>query len=336
MLEHRSALMNAQQKQERILEALLSCGFPGATTNDLCAQTGFERHTLTKHLSALEADGQIAAKAVGNAQLWYGKSAATYFMAHAFLAQESLSTSILLGLIAETPAGTCLVHADNSIVFADAAFQSRYGETRTKKIAQVLFRKPAVEFMASVRSVLQGEPTSALSVRDRFGALITLTITRLESSSNTYAMIHCTDQTKRIQLRKEIRTLGALMQQTDELVCVTDVQGNILSVNERFCEVTGYTAQEVIGKNPRILKSGAHHKDYYAQLWNCILAGKVYKSIAIDKKKNGELYREEKTITPIMDENRRILFFVSIGRAISDPYLAAAKKHRPKTGEKYE
>jgi len=99
------------------------------------------------------------------------------------------------------------------------------------------------------------------------------------------------------------------------MVMITDKEGIIEYVNPAFEKVTGYTREEVIGENPRILKSGKHTKKVYENMWKTILSGKPFHSVIIDKAKNGRLFKEQKTITPIKEKGK-ITHFVSTGKII--------------------
>ncbi|MEN8242532.1 MAG: PAS domain S-box protein, partial [Chloroflexota bacterium] len=81
-------------------------------------------------------------------------------------------------------------------------------------------------------------------------------------------------------------------------IAVTDLDGALEYVNPKFCELTGYTFEESIGENPRILQSEFTEKETYSQLWETILAGKEWKGEFVNKKKNGELYYESASISP--------------------------------------
>jgi PAS domain S-box-containing protein len=98
----------------------------------------------------------------------------------------------------------------------------------------------------------------------------------------------------------------ALAEQTDDHILITDPDGKILYVNPAFETGTGYTAKNVLGKKPSILKSGEHDKVYYKDLWQTVLAGTTFYGTFTNKRKNGTLYREEKTITPIKDADGQI------------------------------
>ncbi len=110
----------------------------------------------------------------------------------------------------------------------------------------------------------------------------------------------------------------ALAEQTDDHILITDPDGNILYVNPAFEAVTGYSAKEVLGKTPRILKSGQHDDAYYEDMWQTMLSGKTYRGTSINKKKDGTYYYEEKTITPIKDAAGRITHFLSTGKDVTE------------------
>jgi len=93
---------------------------------------------------------------------------------------------------------------------------------------------------------------------------------------------------------------------------ITNVNGTIEFVNKRFCETTGFTADDLIGNNPKILKSGWHSKEYYTQMWNTILAGQAWNHMFRNKKKNGELYWEQQYIFPLKNNSGQIIRFISI------------------------
>ncbi len=94
-------------------------------------------------------------------------------------------------------------------------------------------------------------------------------------------------------------------------ILITDRNGNIEYVNPAFCKVTGYSSGEVIGKTPRIVKSGKIPPKVYKELWSTILAGNEWKGQLINKKKNGELYEELTTIAPVKNKAGKITHFIA-------------------------
>ncbi|GAB4576354.1 MAG: hypothetical protein Kow0077_32330 [Anaerolineae bacterium] len=104
------------------------------------------------------------------------------------------------------------------------------------------------------------------------------------------------------------------------MIMFTDRDGNILYVNRKFTEVTGYTLDDVRGQNPRLLKSGQTPPETYRDLWTTILAGREWEGEVINRKKNGEIYWEGMRINPIRDANGHISHFLAVKEDVS-PYL---------------
>jgi diguanylate cyclase (GGDEF)-like protein/PAS domain S-box-containing protein len=110
-----------------------------------------------------------------------------------------------------------------------------------------------------------------------------------------------TDITVRKHYEGELRKLSMAVEQSISSIVITDVKGNIEFVNHKFTEGTGYTLAEVKGKNPRILKSGKHGPEFYKELWDTISNGKEFRADICNRKKDGTLYWEFLSISPIKD-----------------------------------
>jgi len=114
-----------------------------------------------------------------------------------------------------------------------------------------------------------------------------------------------------------LRKLYHTIEQSPVSVIITDSNGTIEYVNPRFTEITGYTPDEVLGQNPRVLKSGEHPPEFYRNLWGTILSGRVWRGQFLDKKKNGELYWEEASISPVMDSHGNVTHFIAVKEDIT-------------------
>jgi len=123
---------------------------------------------------------------------------------------------------------------------------------------------------------------------------------------------------EREQAEEERIRLATAIEQAAESVVITDRDGTIQYVNPAFESITGYGRQEAVGQNPLILKSGKHRKEFYADLWNTIASGKVWRGHFINKKKNGTLYEEEATISPIKNTSGEIINFVAVKRDVTE------------------
>ncbi len=121
----------------------------------------------------------------------------------------------------------------------------------------------------------------------------------------------------RLRLNEERRLLNTIIEQTAESVVITDTKGNIIYVNPAFEQITGYSRTEAMGQTPRILKSGQHDVPFYRKLWNTITAGQVWRGRFINQKKNGELYTEEATISPVRNDNGDITHYVAVKRDVT-------------------
>ncbi len=122
----------------------------------------------------------------------------------------------------------------------------------------------------------------------------------------------------RKQAEVQLRTLACAVEQSPTSVMVTDTAGNIGYVNPKFTAVTGYAPEEVIGRNPRLLKSGHTSPEAYRELWARISSGREWRGELCNKKKNGGLYWESASISPVRDANGRITNFLAVKEDINE------------------
>ncbi len=120
----------------------------------------------------------------------------------------------------------------------------------------------------------------------------------------------------------EMRKLSTAVEKAADVIVITDANGRIEYVNPAFESVTGYTREEAEGKTPRILKSGLHGEEFYRELWDTILSGNTYRNIFINRRKNGELYYDECTITPMRNQQNALTHFIATAKVITERILA--------------
>ena len=123
---------------------------------------------------------------------------------------------------------------------------------------------------------------------------------------------------ERKQAEEEILKLSKAVEQNPASIVITNTDGDIEYVNPKFCNLTGYTKEEVLGKNPRILKSESTPYELFIDLWDTILSGNEWQGELQNKKKNGEHYWESALISPIINENRQITHFIAIKEDITE------------------
>ena len=117
--------------------------------------------------------------------------------------------------------------------------------------------------------------------------------------------------------QEELRRLAAAIEQAAEMVVITDEKAEIVYANPAFEKITGYRQLEVLGKNPRILKSGEHDHAFYRRMWASLSSGKTWHGRIVNKKKDGRLYTEEATISPVLDPSGYIVNYVAVKRDIT-------------------
>ena len=134
---------------------------------------------------------------------------------------------------------------------------------------------------------------------------------------------------ERTRGEEELRKLSGAIEASRATVVITDRDGSIEYANPAFTTITGYTLEEAMGRNPRILKSDAHPKEFYEGLWNTILAGDVWEGQLCNRKKNGEIYWESASISPVRNAAGEIAHFVAVKEDITDKRrLDEALKHQ--------
>ncbi len=128
---------------------------------------------------------------------------------------------------------------------------------------------------------------------------------------------YAVDITARKQAEAQIRKLSRAVEASAHAIVITNSEGIIEYVNPAFTQMTGYTAEEAIGQTPRILKSGEHPPEFYADIWATIARGEIWRGEIINRRKDGSLYWEAQTIAPIFDENGKITHYVAIKHDIT-------------------
>ncbi len=126
------------------------------------------------------------------------------------------------------------------------------------------------------------------------------------------------DITERKDTEAQRHKLARVVDQMADPVIVTDIGGVIEYVNPAFERVTGYTRDEAFGRTPSFLRSGRHDDGFYRRMWEAILGGATFREVFINRRKDGSLYYEEKTITPLKDEHGLITHFISTGKDITE------------------
>lgn len=209
----------------------------------------------------------------------------------------------------------CLRRSDYDLVLVQA---EPYSETMLHMVQGL--RSRGIHVPVVLLSERADETTLAEFIRA--GAADLLRPSELNPRSVARA-IPCTAslQSNPTQFKEAQGMLGKLMRAVEhagDLILMTDRQGIIEYVNPAFEVLTGYSREEVVGKTPRVLKSGHQDDKFYRELWATILSGGVFRGVFANKKKNGDLYYVEKTIAPVRDGDGNITNFIACDRDITE------------------
>lgn len=131
-------------------------------------------------------------------------------------------------------------------------------------------------------------------------------------------VIFTEDVTEQRKLQELESMLATAVEQGADAVLVTDTKGNIEYVNPAFEETTGYSREEVLGSNPRILKSGAHKESFYRDMWKTITSGNNWRGRLVNRRKDGTKMTCESVIAPVMDETGVIVRYVAVLRDVTE------------------
>ena len=126
------------------------------------------------------------------------------------------------------------------------------------------------------------------------------------------------DITSRKEADKQLQLQSVALEAAANAIMITERSGTILWVNKAFCEMTGFANWEVLGKNPRILSSRQHGKAFYENLWSTISVGEVWRGELTNRRKDGTLYVEEMTVTPVRSGAQEISHFVAIKQDVTE------------------
>ena len=122
---------------------------------------------------------------------------------------------------------------------------------------------------------------------------------------------------ERKRIEEQLRVLTNALDAVANAIVITDHTGAIQSVNPAFTALTGYTAQEVVGQNPRLLKSGKQDEAFYRNLWQTISSGQVWSGELTNRRKDGNLFDEDMTITPLRNDDGVIARYIAIKQDIT-------------------
>jgi len=218
---------------------------------------------------------------------------------------------------------------DGKITSWNRAAEKMYGYTRDEVVGRDLsFLVPPekqAEIPAIMERILSGQPIENLETErlTKAGSVleVSVSISPIKDASGhvTGASAIARDITFRKRAEEQLKLQSAALEAAANAIVITDYEGKIVWVNRAFTTMTGYSKEEVLGKNLRVLKSGEQPESYYAKLWSTISSGKVWKGEIVNRRKDGTAYTEEMTITPVTRDasNPANRYFIAIKQDIT-------------------
>ncbi|NIR45994.1 MAG: PAS domain S-box protein [Gemmatimonadetes bacterium] len=242
-------------------------------------------------------------------------------------AQEELAAANakLRAVIDAAPLAVVSLDDQGRVTSWNPAAERMFGWSESEVLGKLApFVSPAreLEFHELRQRVLRGDLISGIETQRqrRDGSQIDLTLwaaplaTAGGETEIIGLMVNITEEKAAEQAR---RLLATVVEQGAEAIVVTDVEGIIQYVNPAFERVTGYSPDEVLGKNPRILSSGRHEPEFYRELWDTLLRGEVWAGRLQNRRKDGSLFQQEGTIAPVRDVAGRVVNYVSVARDVT-------------------
>ena len=227
--------------------------------------------------------------------------------------------------------------AEGRVVFWNKASENLYGFKSADMLGKrlggsMLAPEDALEFERLARDALArgaAAPAREWATKTAAGETRWIMSSMFPIGHGDQALVVCMDMDISVckASEEESRKLTSAVQQTADSVVITDRAGVIEYVNQAFEDMTGYPRGEALGAKLDILKSGMHDADFYRRLWASIIAGETFRDVFINRRKNGDVYYEEKTITPLKDDQGRITHFIATGKDITERMQAHERLH---------
>jgi len=181
-----------------------------------------------------------------------------------------------------------------------------------------LYRGDDRQVMESGRSKLLFEELITISDKNTPSTVLASKIPLRDAKGEIFGVLGTyMDITDRKQMQASHDRLAMVVEQAAESVVITDICGTILYANPAFERASGYTRAEALGQNPRILKSGKQNAEFYRQMWVVLLRGETWKGHLINKRKDGAIYEEEASISPVRDAANTIVNYVAVKRDVT-------------------
>jgi PAS domain S-box-containing protein len=225
------------------------------------------------------------------------------------------------------PVGYCTVNSAGKIMQTNLFISTLLGLPRNQLLQQAIDQFIFKEDLDIYRSLQQELATTNESPSHQLRMIkadgeftwVNMTVSG-EKREAEEPLFHLTliDVNEHKKAEESQRLASSIFAQTREGILVTDAKGDIVDVNAAFTRITGYTREEVLGKNTRFLQSGHHNEAFYQAIWSSLLAKGYWQGEIWNRKKNGEIYAEMKSISAVFDDQHNVINYVSLFEDITE------------------
>ncbi len=302
----------------------------------------FEDARLTQTLKLPEGEWLLAAEPLGGwselpADIWqkriliFGIAIVLFLLLALFMRfifAASLANLKFRNLIESSPVPYMLLDKSKQIAFINRAFTDTYGyqldeiqsmndwwemtmdPTRYRQEFKTYFKRlrPASKNKNSTADSMEVE----LHAKSGQRKVALLSTSLLQDTLDDEVLVVVYDITVRKEAEDQLRFSSRVFNQAQEGIIITDTSGTITDVNPAFCEITGFSREEVLGKGPRILNSGKHSPEFFNKMWQSITEHGYWQGEVWNRRKNGELYAELLTISALTDDDGQSRHFVGL------------------------
>ena len=240
-----------------------------------------------------------------------------------------------LTILRTSPVGILVYKAYGPCISANEAAAAIIGSTK-EQLLQQNFRqleswKHSGLLKAAEAALAEGtEQKLEANLTSTFGkqSWLNCRFAPFQYASEPHLFLIMTDITERKLADQFQARLATAVEQAAETIVITDTSGTILYANPAFEKTSGYPREEVLGQNPRLLKSGKQDNDFYRQMWETIGRGEIWSGHIINRRKDGRLYEEEATISPVRDSAGAIVNYVAVKRDVTRERQLETQMHQ--------
>lgn len=272
---------------------------------------------------------------------WEGDPALAVIV-HDSFNSRSIPQSVKDRVLDVAPIGVTIADAqadDTPVIFANDGFEQLTGysmsEIRGQNCRFLQGKATSSKPVATLRKAIDAGEATTVELRnyrkngEQFWNRVTVAPIEDDTGQITHYVGFQQDVTDRKEREQDLRHFKQAVEHAGHSIIITDTDGRIEYVNPAFERITGYTEQDALGTNPRILKSGEHDQTFYEELWSTILDGEVWHAEIINERKDGEQIVVDQTIAPVFDDTGEIDRFVGVYRDITN------RKKRERELERY-